>query len=118
MKEFILKRDGEKDLRFKGEELAWVTGQTVDGPGQNRWNELTLYKAENGKYIVYDVYRTQWQGENDCYRVTVCDNPEAVFEALEQEGPEGSFITDLAKDLIDMAAAQDESLQGILIEDL
>lgn len=52
MEQFIVRRDGEKDLKFKGEVLGGVSNQWIAGQDQSRWKEITIYKTESGKYVV------------------------------------------------------------------
>ncbi len=118
-KQFVVKRDGQKNLRFTGEEIVWVTGQKVSGPGQNRWCELTLYKTDKGQYVVYEVYKTAWQGESNRYTATICDTPKEVYNALLGDyGGDGPILTDLAKDLLEQAGLVDKDLQGLMVEDI
>lgn len=99
MKQYNLTRDGERDLRFTGRILADVSSHSYRGDSQNRWTELALYQTKAGKYVVQSVGRTIWEGENNRYSATVCDDTEKVIETLTIEG----YLSALAKELLDEA---------------
>ena len=73
-----LKRTGYAPLRFSGELIAEASTRSHDGPGQNRWHELGLWRTAGGGYVAGCVYRTQWQGERDHYWAAATDRPENV----------------------------------------
>lgn len=60
---YTLERDGDKPLKFSGQELAWVSNQEPSGENQSRWDEYTLYRTTKGTFVIAHEYKTQWQGE-------------------------------------------------------
>jgi len=113
MKKIRLQRDDKKDLVFEGVELAESSNRRFEGPGQNRYTTLTLYKTKGGKYVLLDEYRTHWQGEDDRITAEVYDTVDDLLEEL--IGPDGE-VSEMKKELIRSAAAEDEAFQGVLDE--
>jgi hypothetical protein len=73
VEEVTVFRDGEKNLRFVGELLASASSRSHQGPRSQRWQELTLYRTQGGKFVAARVGRTIWQGEVDRYEAVVGD---------------------------------------------
>ena len=120
-KEFTIRRDGDRDLRFKGAELAAVSSFYHQGPMNTRWCELTLYKTEGNKYVVADVNRTRWEGEHDTHSATVCETADDVYAALTDDTEEyggGVTLNGLAKELLEEAAQEDEGFKDLTLEDI
>jgi hypothetical protein len=108
-----IQRDNMKDLVFEGWELAESSNRKFEGPGQNRYTTLTLYKSRAGKYVLLDEYKTHWQGEDDRTDAAVYDTIEDLLADL--IGDDGA-VSEMRKELIKGAAAEDENFQGVLIE--
>jgi hypothetical protein len=97
---YKLIRDGKRDLSVTGTIVATASSRIGrDGQSQNRWTVLTLYKTKSGKFVVQSVGHTLWMGESTRYAATVCENEEAVVEALTQN----EYLSELAKELLDDA---------------
>jgi hypothetical protein len=84
---YVLKRDGEADVRFTGERIAEASSSAERSRGDysgttGRWTELSLYRTKGGKYVCHSVGRTQWQGEHDRYATEVCNSEAAVVNYL------------------------------------
>jgi hypothetical protein len=75
--QITLKRTGLRPLTFQGELLSEADSHQTQGPCQNRWWSLELYRTGE-RYVVSVSYRTQWQGEHDTDSVMVLDTPEEV----------------------------------------
>jgi hypothetical protein len=71
MKTFALPRSGDSKLRFTGELIAEADSKH-QGPAENRYFELAVYRAESGKYVGAIGYRSHWQGEIDRDFAKVC----------------------------------------------
>jgi hypothetical protein len=85
---FIVKRDGDKALRFQGARLANVynsgsTGHRFYSGSVGRSMELSLYKTAAGKYVCEAIGHTSWQGEHDRHNAEVCENLDGVFAFFE-----------------------------------
>lgn len=65
--EYRLTRDGDAPLAFRGEEIATANSRDLQGDGQNRWHEVTVYRTAGGRHVVAIEYHTQWQGERDTH---------------------------------------------------
>ncbi len=91
-KEFVLKRTGQRPLRFRGEEIwSWATSPDRAHPNYlgstGRWQEIELYRTEGGKYVLWVANRTQWQGEEDVLSVEFFNDIEEVVSFLEDHYP-------------------------------
>jgi len=76
MKEFLLTNDGNHDVRFVGEEIAFVAS---DKRNSTRWEEFHLYRTNSGKFVCWNIHRTIWQGEHDSFEVAVfASEPEII----------------------------------------
>lgn len=78
MNQITVRRDNDKDIRFRGEKIASESSQPDRSCGDysgsvGRWSELTLYKTAAGRYVCSEVGRTQWQGEHDRHAAAVCE---------------------------------------------
>lgn len=73
MDRYEVRRDGARDLRFHGEQIAYASTRRHEGPGSNRWQELTLYRTRAGKLVASKVGRTIWQDEVDRHEAVVGD---------------------------------------------
>lgn len=116
MDTITLRRDGRKDLRFVGEQLAKVSTRFVSGQEQSRWVELGLYNAAEGSYVVSEVSRTLWQGETDSYRATVCGDVGEVYDALYNHHHD--TLSRAAKKLLNKAAEEDQAFEKVVVEEL
>jgi hypothetical protein len=103
MQIYTVKRDGDRDLKFTGDIIADVSSHSYQGPNQNRWTEITVYRTKGGKYVVSSIGRTCWQGEHDRHDATLCDTPEAVLDALRQDG----YLSWIAKEALDELQTDD-----------
>lgn len=82
MSAYTLHRTGDRSLTFEGAELASADTRQHQGPCQNRWWEIALYRSESGKYVIATGYRTQWQGEHETDTVHIADTAEAAADLL------------------------------------
>lgn len=89
MKEYIVKRDNERDIIFTGEIIATASSSPEQSRSDysgstGRWTVLRLYRTKGGKYVCQEIGRTQWQGEHDRYRGAVCEDADCVCEFFGQ----------------------------------
>ena len=118
MGEYIVRRDGNKDLKFKGEVLADVSNQWVAGQNQTRWKEVSIYKTESGKYVVSVIHRTCWEGEADSFQAHVCETAEDVYRCLAVDDMGEELLSTLAKEALEEAAKKDKAFKAILYEEV
>lgn len=90
-----IRRDGERDLKFKGERIAFVSSKYGPAGQRDRWRELSLYRTAKGRYVTSDVFRTCWMGERDTHEARVFDHLEDIVDYLGMD--------DLTKDLYEAA---------------
>lgn len=83
--EFTLPRHGAPPLKFKGEKLSEQDSKSHQGPRQNRWHELALYRTDGGKLVAAVGFKTIWQREEDRETVFVCDNEKALIDSLQHD---------------------------------
>ena len=77
-----VRRDGQADLRFRGIALTRFTGHTPDDAG---WNELTLYRAMDGTFVLSKVWRAEGGNESDRYEAAIFTKEEAI-EIVRESG--------------------------------
>lgn len=80
-----LKRTNDRPVTFDGREIASANSRQTTGPGEQRWYELTLYQAMDGRYVAHAGYRTQWQGEHETDAVIVSQSPDTLIEQLREQ---------------------------------
>jgi hypothetical protein len=95
MNTYTLVRDGQPDLRFRGELLGEASSHSYQGPRQNRWHEVSVYRTTSGRYLAHVVYSTQWQGESGSRSVEVATTPRALLDLFAEPD-----VVDLVKDAL------------------
>ena len=101
MEKFEIERDNGASLSFTGELLAKVSSSDNNASGSSysgqtgRWQVLSLYRTEKGRFICQRIDRTRWQGERDSHAAAVCDDHKGMIEFFGHGW--------LAKDLYDEA---------------
>ena len=105
MEKHTLTNDGKPNVRFTGDKIAEVSSHSHQGPQQNRWTEIDIYRTEAGKYVVHVTGRSLWDGEHTRCAVTVCADEAAVIAALTQRESDddadyGTYVSDLAKEAL------------------
>ena len=116
MQQYRIRRDKGLALVFKGEILADVTSK--DDPAQQRWNEIRIYRTEQGRYVMEERGITHVPGEYSRCKAEVYDTPRELIEGLRRparahttRNPEirkrGWYFTDLALEAFDAAEERD-----------
>lgn len=105
-KQYVVPRDGKKNLRFQGKEIACASSYSRHGDRQNRFNTLTAHETKGGKFVLHDEYTTCWQGENCTSHATVHESIEDLMdeamgseEWIDENGE--AHVSDLVKELAD-----------------
>ena len=70
MAQFIVKRDGDYDLKFTGELLGESSSWSEHN--DSRWTRLEVYVLTSGKFICSEIGETRWQGEQTKYKGLLC----------------------------------------------
>lgn len=92
LRTITLERTGKRPLRFTGVAI-WEWRSSPDrasvhysgSPG--RWRRITVYRTRDGRAVVHDQHRTNWQGEQDQADAAVFASLEAVLDYLEAACP-------------------------------
>lgn len=87
MDEFKLTRTGQPPLAFAGELVAEASSKQHQGPLQNRWHEVAVYRTQGGKWVGAVAFRTVWQGEDDRHTAEVADTPAALVDLITTYDP-------------------------------
>ena len=87
MPEFTLPRDGDIPISFDGDLISKSTSHEHEGPGQNRWHELSLFRTGKGKYALAITYHSLYRGEGSRHHVAVCGSVQDVREVLTGHDP-------------------------------
>jgi len=95
--------DDTREVEFVGEELAtrrtYGLSDRTGGLTDTRGVDETLYKAEDGRYIVYVEEWSHWQGEPNHYHlVEVTEDDLGVNGRFEALGAEAGFGRPLTLD--------------------
>lgn len=115
-KTYIIKRDGQLPLRFKGILIVETANRHHSGDRANRWLELTLYRTDSGKWVIAAVRRTCWDGERDRHGACVCISAQGVVDWLRSDGD--GTIGDLSNELLKRAADVEPEFAGVYVEDV
>ncbi len=87
MQPFTLARSGLQDLEFSGEPVADASGQLRDGQPRERWHELSVYRRDDGYWVVRIAYRTSVHGETGNDYVEVINDAGEVEPLLSLYNP-------------------------------
>lgn len=94
MNEYRVKRTGDSDLVFRGEVVASAHNDRDD---VLRWNHVTIYRTEGGRYVVSIAYRSDWATKNngkepDDDFADVCGTAREVRNALAVYDPAARLV--------------------------
>lgn len=118
---YVIRRSGEKDLKFSGKVLGAVSSQGPDlfgdrarewtGPSSvARWRELVVYVTNAGATICHEARMTRNAGEVDTHRAEVIGKGSSPPTDTSRVGERivGFFGRDaLAKRLFDVLGIED-----------
>lgn len=85
--EHTLSRTGDAPLRFRGVVLANGSSERHEGPGQNRYHLLTVYRTASGSHVVRAQYCSRWRDDPERDDAWVCDSPEEVIRTVREYDP-------------------------------
>ncbi len=118
MENYIVKRDGQRDLKFTGEIIGAASSRWLAGKEQNRWTEVKIYKTQSGKFVVETINYTQWQGELNNYRAEICDNPLQAMEELSYTEDGSFYFSGVGKEALEEAIKEVPELAAALYEEI
>lgn len=84
---YTLPRTGMRPLRFRGEKLYSDTTRADDGPAEQRWWEVEIYRTLDGRYVVALHYQSQWLSELAAHRAEVVATLDEAIRLLETHDP-------------------------------
>lgn len=99
--------DGEQPIQFTGRLLAFVSSDSTYAPRQ-RWTEITIFRTQAGKYVIFKVGRSVVEGERDLNSTRVCETAEGVIESLRMIDHDG---------VMTMRATDKRALAQAMLED-
>jgi len=118
MEQFVVERDGNRDLEFSGVVLgtgSFGTGGTSGFPGDwTRGTSVDIYRTVGGRYVVGVKQWSCYEGEGDIYRAAVCDTPADVFAWLVEDA--GGRLGRASKEALEAAATEHAEIAAILTE--
>lgn len=80
-----------------------------------RWFDITIYRnLSEGGWVVQTVGRSIVPGEDDRYRVHLCETPRAVVTALAQTRDNNVYLPKVAQRALDEAADNDDRLAPLV----
>lgn len=82
MDTITLDRDNGPDVRFTGEQVAYVSSRRTSGPGDIRWTELALYRTASGKWVCQEKGLSRMEGESIRYTVYVADTDQELIDQV------------------------------------
>lgn len=91
MQQITLKVTSNPSIRFKGEKIGFACTTDQREAGRlysqevGRWEELSLYKTDSGKFICYLTMKTRWEDEQNNYLYKVCTTHQEVIDYFGQE---------------------------------
>lgn len=85
MTPIVVRRDGDRDLRFTGARIAatWNSPDRASGMysgSVGRWTEHRLYRTRKGAWVCQTREMTQWDHEDDVTVARVCQTEAEVIE--------------------------------------
>ncbi len=92
MDNITLLRSGQAPLQFLGEKIAATDSRQHQGPCQNRWHEVAIYRVHDGRLVLAIDYRTQWQGEMDRDQAIICSDESELRSRLAEYDPLADVI--------------------------
>lgn len=111
--EVRLRRTGDIDLVFRGVLLA---EQSTYEDGLARWAELRIWRTDSGKYVMQRLGRTTVEGEVDKNTTRIVVDPNRLAEALRSKQAGVEFMSNVALDALDEAAANDPLIDRASVE--
>ena len=109
--EIALRRDGDRDLEFRGMLLGEGCIGT-DGKSYNdstRGTDVKIYRTEAGSYLASVVQWSAWDGERDIYRVLrPAAGPEELLALLKEDA--GGELGRASKEAWEEAASVDPEI--------
>jgi len=96
--QYILERDGERDIQFNGVKLAGIESESRQNEQRQRWTSIDIYRSEGDKLIAHVTGHTSHAKEYNRYKAFICNTDEELVRALKQDN--GGWLGSLSKDVL------------------
>ena len=95
-KQYVVKRDDERDLTFTGKRIAVEDTRT---DRSTRWETYEIYQTvgKNTRYVLTEGYVSMWQGESDAHSASIFGTLEDLFAKMTEGGIYNGIVKSLAK---------------------
>jgi len=117
MEKFKVSRDGLPPISFTGELIGTGCNRSHQGPTQNRWTEVNIYRTKGGRYVWSLVHNTIWQGESDSYSGGSCATAAEVIEALKGDREDGK-LGSVSEQAVVSATEDDPAFAALWVEEV
>lgn len=117
MEKHKIGRDGLPPIVFTGEHIGGGSSHSHQGPNQNRWTEVNIYRTKGGRYVWSLAHRTIWQGESDSWSAGSCATAAEVIEALKGDR-EGGKLGSVSERAVVRATENDEAFAALWVEEV
>jgi hypothetical protein len=115
MENYTIKRDGLPPIVFIGDKIGHGTTRSDNGPGQNRWTDVDIYRTHGGKYVAYVGRMTIWQGESDRRAATSKATPKEIIQWLKDD-TESYTLGDASQEAVEAAVKVDTEFAAAWVE--
>lgn len=113
LKQFKINRDGFPPLSFTGAQIAAADNRSHQGPNQNRWTTVRIYRTTGGNLVCSVKRSTQWQGESDHTKAASMATAKEAITWL-QEGEDR--LGGVSQEAIEEAAKVDPEFAAAFVE--
>lgn len=117
---YRIERDGDRDLEFTGSLLGEGSHGTGGNSGYscdwNRGTTVRIYRTEGGHYICAVRQWSQWQGEGELNRASVCSTAEEVLAWLTDDC--GGDLGRASKEAWEKAGKVNDGISDLEVEEV
>jgi hypothetical protein len=113
MEKYTIRRDGLPPIAFTGEPIAAASNHSHQGPNQNRWVNVEIYRTQGGAYVAAVERRTCWQGESDAFSAAARKTAAEVIDWLKKDD---GTIGDVSQDAVEQAVTNDPGFAAAWVE--
>lgn len=117
MKKHKIGRDGLPPIVFTGEHIGGGSSHSHQGPNQNRWTEVNIYRTKGGRYVWSLAHRTIWEGESNSYSGGSCATAAEVVEELKY-GRDDTKLGSVSEEAVIEATKNDPAFAALWVEEV
>jgi len=111
--QFTITRDGQPPLKFTGCQIGSGSNHSHEGPSQNRWTEVSIYRTKGGKIVLKVTHRSRWQGESDR---TTATSVATAAEAIDWLKLDDGTLGGVSQEALSQAAKSDLEFASAYVE--